>query len=94
MWSLALASKKRRQAGQTVYVTLLVLAAVFLGVAIAFPTYEYISRRYWEKPPVVTVTPMEFNLEEILSKTSLPDAAEAPDKPATEPAPAGNTTGE
>lgn len=46
--------RKKPQVGQTIYVVLLVIAAVFLCIAIAFPAYEFISRSYWEKPPETT----------------------------------------
>jgi TRAP-type C4-dicarboxylate transport system permease small subunit len=42
--------RNRSRAAQTVYAVMLVLACVFLCIAIAFPTYEYISRKYWQHP--------------------------------------------
>lgn len=50
--------RRTTQVGQTIYVVLLVIAAVFLCIAIAFPAYEFISRRYWEKPPKSRATSM------------------------------------
>ena len=50
MLSQALGSRELRQAGQTIFVVMLVLACIFLCIAIAFPTYEFIRGEYWRKP--------------------------------------------
>lgn len=50
MMSRQVSASKHTSAGQTIYVVMLVMACVFLAIAIACPAYELISRRYWEEP--------------------------------------------
>ena len=46
------------ESGQTVYIVMLIIAAVFLCIAVAFPVYEYVSWKYWEHPSPVALTPI------------------------------------
>ena len=65
-------------AGQTVYVVMLVIALIFLCIATFFPTYEYISRKYWQHPSQLSATP----------SAPMPVTPVTPEAPA---APAGGT---
>lgn len=72
--------------GQTIYIVLLIIAAVFLCIAVAFPTYELISRKYWQHPgSVASSVPSP--------KPAAPAPAPAPAAPAA-PAPAPAPTPE
>lgn len=74
MMSRQVSASKHTSAGQTIFVVMLVMACVFLAIAIACPTYELISRRYWEGPDTAAVA----------MRPSRPAPAE-PAEPAEEP---------
>lgn len=64
---------------------MLIIAAVFLAIAVAFPTYEYVSQYYRQHPASVAL-PAGYVPKALGDATSAPAPAPEAAAPAPEPA--------